>query len=274
MPAMKYESLTGGGRIPLIGLGTWSMGGGISPNYSRDDEIVSVICTAIELGYTHIDTAEMYASGHTEELVGRAIRDFNREDLFITTKVKPANLRYQDVLEALECSLKRLDTGYVDLYLIHWPNFSVPLGESFRALNELVDRGQVRHLGVSNFNLNQLRSACELSKSPLVTNQVPFSLHERRYMRNGVLEYCQENNIVLTAYTPIEKGRVARNAELRVIAERHDATPIQIALNWLIRQQKVIAIPMSTNPKHLEENLGALQVELSEEDVERLNQLA
>jgi len=274
MPEMKFEEMPGGGRIPVLGLGTYGMGGGMSPSYSQDEKIVNAIRTAIVLGYTHIDTAEMYASGHTEELVGRAIKDFNRADLLIATKVKPANLRYQDVLAALQGSLKRLDTDYVDLYLIHWPNSSIPLEETFRALNELVARGQVRRLGVSNFSLNELKRARELSETPLVTNQVPYSVYERRYVRNGVLEYCQQNGIILTAYTPIEKGRVARDAEIRAIAEKHSATPVQVALSWLIHQPQVIAIPMSTNPKHLKENLGALDVELSEEDFERLNRLA
>ncbi|HEY5574904.1 MAG TPA: aldo/keto reductase, partial [Anaerolineales bacterium] len=274
MPEMKFESMPGGGEIPLLGLGTYGMGGGMSPSYSQDEKIVHAIRTAIELGYTHIDTAEIYASGHTEELVGRAIKDINRAELLIATKVKPANLRYQDVLAALQGSLKRLDTDYVDLYLIHWPNSSIPLEETFRALNELVARGQVRRLGVSNFSLNELKRARELSETPLVTNQVPYSVYERRYVRNGVLEYCQQNGIILTAYTPIEKGRVARDAEIQAIAEKHAATPVQVALSWLIRQPQVVAIPMSTNPKHLEENLGALDVELSEEDFERLDRLA
>ena len=274
MPEMKFEEMPGGGRIPVLGLGTYGMGGGMSPSYSQDEKLVNAIRTAIVLGYTHIDTAEMYASGHTEELVGRAIKDFNRADLLIATKVKPANLRYQDVLAALQGSLNRLDTDYVDLYLIHWPNSSIPLEETFRALNELVARGQVRRLGVSNFSLNELKRARELSETPLVTNQVPYSVYERRYVRNGVLEYCQQNGIILTAYTPIEKGRVARDAEIRAIAEKHSATPVQVALSWLIHQPQVIAIPMSTNPKHLKENLGALDVELSEEDFERLNRLA
>lgn len=274
MSEMKYESMPGGGQIPVLGLGTWGMGGGTSPNYSRDEETIRAIRTAIDMGYTHIDTAEMYGRGHTEELVGRAIKDFEREDLFIVTKIEPGNLHYQDVLDAMEGSLKRLDTGYVDLYLIHWPSHSIPLDETFTALNELVSSERARRLGVSNFNLDQLRKAVTLSDTPLVTNQVPYSLYERRYVRNGVLEYCHENDIILTAYTPIEKGRVARDEVVKEIAKRHTATPIQVALNWLIRQSKVIAIPMSTDPGHQRENLGALEVELTAEELERLDHLS
>jgi diketogulonate reductase-like aldo/keto reductase len=274
MAEAKFENLPGSGKIPLLGLGTWGMGGGVSPNYSQDDKVIHAIKYALELGYTHIDTAEIYTSGHMEELVGQAIRGHQREKLFITTKVKPANLRYQDVLDSFAGSLKRLRTDYVDLYLIHWPNSSIPLEDSFRALNQLVDRGQVRHLGVSNFNLSQLKEAGDLSETAIVTNQVPYSVFERQYVRNGVLGYCQQNEIVVTAYTPIEKGRVAQDSEIRQIADKHGATPVQIALNWLIRQPKVIAIPMSMDEKHLEENLGALDIELSEEDARRLELLS
>jgi diketogulonate reductase-like aldo/keto reductase len=273
MPEMRYEKLPGGEQIPVIGLGTWGMGGSMSPDYSQDDNVIRAIRTAIELGYVHIDTAEMYAGGHTEELIGRAIKDFKRKELFITTKVKPANLHYQDVLDALEGSLKRLDTDYVDLYLIHWPNSRIPLEETFRALNELVKRGQTRHLGVSNFNLKQLQNAQDLCETPIVTNQVPYSLYERRYAGNGMLKYYQENGILLTAYTPIEKGRVARDDQVQSIAEKYKVTPIQVALNWLIRQPQVIAIPKSTNREHLQENLGSLEVELDPFDVEQLDQL-
>jgi diketogulonate reductase-like aldo/keto reductase len=271
---MRYESLPGGGEMPLLGLGTWGMGGGTSPSYSRDEEIVEAIRSAIDMGYTHIDTAEMYGQGHTEELVARAIKDFEREDLFVVTKVKPANLRYQGVMDALDGSLQRLNTNYIDLYLIHWPNPSIALEETFKALNDLVASERARRLGVSNFKLDQLRQAVALCETPLVTNQVPYSLYERRYARNGVLEYCQDNDIVLTAYTPIEKGRVARDEIVKDIAEKHGATPIQVALNWLVRQPKVIAIPMSTRPDHQRENLGALEVDLTAEEVERLDQLS
>lgn len=274
MPGEKFENLPGGGRIPLLGLGTWGMGGGISPDYSQDDKVIHAIQYALDLGFTHIDTAEIYTSGHTEELVSQATKGRQREELFITTKVSPSHLRYQDVLDSFAGSLKRLETEYVDLYLIHWPNSSIPLEDTFRALNRLVDRGQVRHLGVSNFNLSQLKHAIDLSETPIVTNQVPYSVFEHQYVRNGILAYCQQNEIIVTAYTPIEKGRVAQDSEIRQIADKHGATPVQIALNWLISQPKVIAIPMSMDEKHLEENLGALDIELSEEEAQRLDRLS
>ena len=270
---MKFEGLYNGEVVPKLGLGTWGIGGDMSPDYSRDREYTRGLQTAIQLGYTHLDTAEMYAGGHTEELVGRAIQAFERQALFITSKVSPSHLGYEKVLAALEGSLKRLGTPYLDLYLIHWPDERVPLEETFRALNQLVAEKKVRHLGVSNFNLDQLKRAYEISESPLITNQVPYSLHNRNYAHNDVLKFCQDHSLLLTAYTPIEKGRVARDPEINSIAQKYKATPVQVALNWLVCQPGVITIPKSTNTLHLQENLDALEIELSAQDVERLDRI-
>lgn len=270
---MIYRTLYNGDRIPVLGQGTWGLGGGMHADYSRDELARQVIRTAIELGYTHIDTAEMYGGGHTEELVGQVIRDFRREDLFLTSKVWQVTLQYRDTLKSLEGSLKRLGTDYLDLYLIHRPNRNIPLEETFRALNELVRQGKVRHIGVSNFNLEQLKRAQALSETPLATNQVLYNLHHREYVKNGVLEYCQANNILLTAYSPIDRGHLVNDPALQEIAERVGATPAQVALQWLIRQQGVIALPMSTRKEHMIENLGALNILLSDEDAAALDHI-
>jgi diketogulonate reductase-like aldo/keto reductase len=270
MSKMIYERLPNGEEIPVLGLGTWNMGGGLSANYSKDKETITIIQTAIEIGYTHIDTAEGYGNGHTEELVGEAIKGFDRQELFITTKVSPSNLKYQDVWTAIEGSLNRLGSEYIDLYLIHWPNQSIPLENTFRALNEIVEKKLVRYLGVSNFDLEGLKKSQELANSPIVTNQVPYSIKERRYVKNKVLEYCQVNGCLLTAYSPL-KGGVLSDKIVIKIAKKYNATSAQVALNWLIRQPKVITIPKSANLNRLEENLHALDLELSPEDVDRLN---
>ncbi len=271
---MKTENLPHNLQIPKIGYGTWNVGGGMSPDYSQDKRAVAAIRAALDVGYTHIDTAEMYARGHSEELVARAIRasGIPRKQLFITTKVTPSNLRYDDLLNACEGSLRRLETDYVDLYLIHWPG-SVPLAESFRALNELHAAGKVRHIGVSNFDIDLLKQSQALCNSPIITNQTPYSLHTREYVDNGVLAYCQENDIILTAYTPVEYGRVAEDPVASEIAAKHNATPVQIALAWLVQQPRVIAIPMSLNPKHIEENFRAAEIHLSDDDFQRLDNI-
>ncbi len=270
---MRYETLYDGQKIPLIGLGTWTFGGGMSANHYMDEKHVDTIKIAIKMGYSHIDTAEMYGEGHTEELVGRAIKDFSRENLFITTKVWSSNLRYRDVLNAFRGSLKRLDTDYVDLYLIHWPNSSIPLEETFRAFNELAQSGQTRYVGVSNFDLNKLKQAQRLSDSPIATNQVEYSVLTRGPERNGVLEYCQDQNILLTAYEPLGKGRVIHDSGVQQIAFKYKLSIAQVALYWLIQKQKVITIPMSANVEHLRENLKAVEINLTEEDLRTINNL-
>ncbi len=270
---MEYEKLSNGERVPVIGLGTWSIGGGMSANRSHDGQMLDLLRAALDMGYRHFDTAEMYGDGHTEELLGQAIKGLDREKVFITTKVSPSNLRYAGVINALEGSLRRLDTSYIDLYLIHWPSRSIPLEESFRALNRAVEQGKVRRLGVSNFSLGELEQSISLSVTPIITNQVPYSLTNRRYVRNGGLQYCQENGVLLTAYSPL-KGGVLGSPIVREIAQHHSATPAQVALNWLVRQPKVITIPQSTDPGHLRDNLEAVGLELEAEEVERLDQLA
>src|SRR5581483_9529796 len=192
-----------------------------------------------------------------------------RQSLFITTKVKPEHLKYEQVLRACEASLKRLGMEYIDLYLIHWPELGMNLAETFRALNTLVREGKVMHLGVSNFNLKLLKQAQSLSETPILTNQIPYSLSDRSYVKNGVLEYCQQNDILVTAYSPVDEGRLKTSAALRSVAEAHHATPYQIALAWLVNQPRVITIPMSFDPIHIRENFAAAEIVLSEEEMKK-----
>ncbi len=269
--AVQHEDV-GGVVVPKIGLGTWKMGGASSPDPASDPESLAALRSALALGYHHFDTAEMYADGHAEELLGRAIRGavIPREDLFITTKVLPEHLAYEHVLRACEGSLRRLGLEYVELYLIHWPNPGIPLSESFRALNKLVERGQVRHLGVSNFDLQLLKQAERLSETPLLTNQVPYSLRDRSYAKNGVIDYCHRQGILITAYSPVAEGKLQVSKTLAAIARKHAATPYQIGLAWLAMQGGVIAIPMSQNARHQEENLLAGEIQLTLDEMAQL----
>jgi diketogulonate reductase-like aldo/keto reductase len=272
---MKYET-PNGTTIPKIGFGTWSIGGGTSPDRSKDARSLAALRSALEVGYRHFDTAEMYASGHSEELLGQAVResDIPREELFITSKVSASHLHHDNVLRSCENSLRHLGMDYLDLYLIHWPSNSIPLHETFRALNQLVLEGRVRHVGVSNFSLKLLKQAQAESEAPIFTNQVRYSLADRSYVKNGVLDYCQKNDILLTAYSPVEEGRLRVRPTLQAIADAHNATPYQIALAWLVSQPRVIAIPMSFNPEHIAENFAAAEFELPHDEIEQLNQLA
>jgi len=268
---MKYETLHDL-TLPKIGFGTWKIGGESSANPKVDSISLAALRSALELGYTHFDTAEMYASGHAEELIGLAVRESRvpRESLFITTKVMPSHLSYQGVLHSCDNSLRRLRMDYIDMYLIHWPQTGMDLEDTFRALNKLVTDGKVKQLGVSNFDLKLLKRSQVLSETPIITNQAPYNLSDRSYVKNGVLEYCQQNNILLTAYSPIEGGRLRVNKVLESIAKAHNATPYQIVLSWIISQPRVIAIPMSFNPTHQKENFDATEIELSPNEIKQL----
>ncbi len=271
---MKYETVHGV-SVPKIGFGTWRIGGDSYPDLKLDSASLTALRTALEVGYTHFDTAEGYANGHSEELVGRAIRETStaREKIFITTKVSPEHLHYDQVLRACESSLRRLRMDYVDLYLIHWPGRGTDYHETFRALNQLVREGKVKQLGVSNFNLKLLKQAQSLSETPILTDQVPYRLPDRKYVENGVLEYCQQNDILLTAYSPVKFRNLPVNKIMRAIAEVHSATSFQVALAWLVAQPHVITIPMSYNPQHIKENFEAAEIELTKEEFQTLSGL-
>lgn len=268
---MKYDSIPSL-TLPKIGFGTWKIGGGTSPNRALDEKSLVALRSALDAGYTHIDTAEMYGGGHAEELIAEAIRGSGkkREELIFTSKVMPGNLRHNDVIKACNASLRRLQTDYIDIYLIHWPRAGGKYDETFGALNKLVRDGKVRHLGVSNFNLRLLQQAQALSETPLVTNQVPYSLADRSYADNGVLEYCQQNDILVMAYEPVDKGHLRSSKTLELIAKAHHASIFQIALAWLIAQPRVVTIPMSFNPAHIQENFDAAEIELRPEELEQL----
>jgi diketogulonate reductase-like aldo/keto reductase len=268
---MKYETIRNL-PLPKIGYGTWRIGGETSPDPTTDPASTTALHSALEIGYTHFDTAEYYSSGHAEELLGHAIRETNtkREDLFITSKISPEHLNYDDVFKSCENSLRRLQTDYVDLYLIHWPKVGMKLEETFRALNQLVRDGKVKYLGVSNFNLKLLKQSQAYSETPILTNQVPYSLPEHTYVKNGVLEYCQQNDILVTAYSPVKFRSIRVNKILGEIAKAYFVTPFQIALAWLVTQPRVITIPMSFNPAHIRENFDAADIELSAEEISQL----
>jgi diketogulonate reductase-like aldo/keto reductase len=268
---MRYETIHNM-QIPKVGFGTWTIGGQGEADPAVDESSMQALRSAIELGYTHFDTAEGYASGHAEELLGQVIRTMRvpRETLFITSKVSPEHLKYADLVRSCENSLHRLGMDYLDLYLIHWPKVGMQLVDTFRALNKLALEGKVRHLGVSNFNLKLLKQSVSLSETPLLTNQVSYSIPDRTCVENGVLGYCQQNDILLTAYSPVKRRNIKSNPVLKTIAQARGATPQQIALAWLVTQPRVITIPMSGNPRHQAENLHAADIILSAAEMDQL----
>ncbi|MBI4136474.1 aldo/keto reductase [Candidatus Roizmanbacteria bacterium] len=265
------KSLKNGFSLPVYGLGTWEMGGRYESDSSHDEEDIAAIRSAIDHGITHIDTAEMYGDGHSEELVGRAIMSYDRSTLFITSKVWKTHLRYDDVLKACERSLTRLQTDHLDLYLIHSANDEIPLSETVKALNTLQDKGLIKNIGVSNFAKERLAEAQKLSKYPIVCNQVHYNVMYRDPETTGLLEYCQNNDVLLTCFRPLGKrdDRVLSTIQsLQPIADKYNKTPMQIALNWLISQKNVIVISKTTQEKHLEENLKSVDWNMEDSDIE------
>lgn len=268
--------------IPAIGLGTWRIGGGREPDYSQDAEAIYAIQTALDLGYRHIDTAEMYGDGHTEELIGEAIQGFDRDTLFITTKVRNTKLQYNDVLQSAEESLERMKIDYIDLFLVHAPSPDIPIEETMRAFDHLVDQKMVRYIGVSNFQVHQLLEAQKHTKNKIVANQIEYSLltrNEGRYSGNKDMEsktipYCQEHDIIIIAERPIERGVILQeHPVLDALEAKYNKTKAQIAMNWLISKENIVTIPKSVNAERLKENLGAVGWRLDEEDVGLLDEI-
>ena len=265
--------------IPVIGLGTWTIGGGDEADTTYDDEDISAIRAAIKLGITHIDTAESYAHGHTEELVGRAIGGFDRKSLFITSKVSPEHLGYDDLLASAKGSLQRLNTDYIDLYLIHAPNPDIPVQETMKAMDFLAEQKLIRCMGVSNFSVEQIKEAQKYTKNKIVANQIEYNLLVRdkgrvtENMESKIIPYCQENNILIIAWRPLARGKLAKPGFkiLDELADKYHKTQAQIAIHWLISKKGIVAVSKSTKVEHLEKNLGALGWKLRQEDIDRLN---
>jgi len=244
---LSKEQANRGIRLPEIGFGTWNYRGGVEP-----------LRAAIECGARLIDTAESYG---TEEIVGEAIKG-RRHQVFLATKVLPRNFRRRDLIAAAERSLRRLGTDHIDLYQLHWPNLAIPIEEPMRGMEELVDAGKVRFIGVSNFSVRDLVNAqAALSRQRIAANQVRYSLIERT-IEGGLLEYCQKNGIAVIAYSPLAMGlENIRAADpegvLRKVAEASGKSEAQVALNWCIRKENVSAIPKASSVEHVVENMGA-----------------
>ncbi len=263
-----------GGRsrivLPEIGLGTWRIGGSFTPDHSADESGLRSLEKALDTGYRLIDTAEMYASGNTEQLVGRAIKG---RDAQVATKVWQTNLRYDDVLRSAEASRKRLGVKSIFLYQVHWPSDSVPLRETMRAMEKLVEDGKVMHIGVSNFDaelLDEARSC--LSREDIVTDQVSYSLVHRD-PELELMDYCRKENIGIIAYEPLSRRRVFAGRlgrAIAAVAERTGRTRAQVALNWII-SKGAVPIPKASSPMHLEENLHAAGWRLPEREMKALD---
>ncbi|UXS32104.1 aldo/keto reductase [Agrobacterium tumefaciens] len=253
-------TLPSGKEVPALGLGTWNMGDSRS---SATREVES-IRKAIDLGMTLIDTAEMYADGRSEEVVGKAISG-RRDEVFLVSKVYPWNASARGTVEACENSLARLGTDHLDLYLLHWRG-EHPLAETVAAFERLKKDGKIGNWGVSNFDTDDMEELFAVPDGKnCAANQVLYNL-SRRGPEFLLLPWCQQHGVPLMAYSPIEQGRILNNHELIRIAKAYQATPAQLALAFLLERDGVIAIPKSASVSRVEENRGATDLEITEED--------
>ncbi|MDN5560856.1 diketogulonate reductase-like aldo/keto reductase [Psychrobacter immobilis] len=264
MRAKTYNIRTAGqANIPVLGLGTWQ---------STGQDCVDVVSQALKMGYEHIDTAQAYGN---EKEVAQGIKQsgVSRDKFFLTTKIFPDDMKFEPekLIAAAKRSLADLDTDYVDLLLLHWPDDRVPLSETIPALCELQKQGLTRHIGVSNFNIANIIEAEKYADVPIVVNQVEF----HPFIKQKTLQtFLNNHHILLEAYSPLARGDVFDNEIIKEIADKHNVTPAQISLAWILADKHRIAIPKTSNPDHLQGNLDAIKVQLSADDIEKISSLA
>lgn len=264
MRAKTYNIRTAGqANIPVLGLGTWQ---------STGQDCVDVVSQALKMGYEHIDTAQAYGN---EKEVAQGIKQsgVSRDKFFLTTKIFPDDMKFEPekLIAAAKRSLADLDTDYVDLLLLHWPDDRVPLSEIIPALCELQKQGLTRHIGVSNFNIANIIEAEKYADVPIVVNQVEF----HPFIKQKTLQtFLNNHHILLEAYSPLARGDVFDNEFIKEIADKHNVTPAQISLAWILADKHRIAIPKTANPDHLQGNLDAINVQLSADEIEKISSLA
>lgn len=262
---MPMISLPSGDQIPVLGQGTWHL----AEAPERRDSEVAALRRGLDLGMPLIDTAEMYGAGAAEELVGEAVAG-RRDEVFLVSKVLPHHASREGTVRACQNSLRRLNTDRLDLYLLHWRG-RVPLAETLEAFLGLQAAGLIRNWGVSNFDVPDMQELISLpSGNEVATDQVLYNL-SRRAPEFELIPLCDELHVPVMAYSPIEQGRILDNPVLRDIAVRHDVSPVQVALAWVLRLDNVCAIPRSGSPDHAYENRAALEVTLDRDDLAQLD---
>jgi diketogulonate reductase-like aldo/keto reductase len=262
---MRMTKLPSGENVPVLGQGTWHMG---EDPKKRAYEIAA-LRLGIQYGMTVIDTAEMYGDGASEELIGEAIEG-RRKEVFLVSKVLPHHATRIGTIDACERSLLRLGTDHLDLYLLHWRG-TVPLTETLAGFADLMRAGKIRRWGVSNFDTADMEELASLpGGDEVATNQVLYNL-TRRGIEYDLLPWCEQRNIPIMAYSPIEQGRLLKDPVLMAIGALHNATPAQVALAWVLRRERMIAIPKAGTPEHVKENREALDIDLTEDDLAELD---
>lgn len=269
--AFMKEKQINGHSVHPIGIGTWGMGCGMYPDkthyavYGDEDLAIEAIRYAISLGQNHIDTAQIYGLGHTEEIVGQAIQGYDRSQLFIASKLWKSHLKGDAVLRAIEGMLARLQTAYLDLVYLHgyWDSYE-PIHAQLQGLEKARQRGLIRAIGMSNVTLDQLKTS--LNIAPIVAVQNYYSLINRSWITPEYLSFCEDRNIAIIAARPLELGAVSSLSLLYPLCEKYRVSPSQIALAWLVNQPSVHAIPKAIDKRHIEENVSSV-FEISSEDM-------
>jgi len=262
--------------LPPIGQGMTQTGGGRGVLQTRDRERIRVLRAGVDLGLTLIDTAEMYGGGRGEEIAGHALKGI-RDDVFLTSKFNPANSSREGVKRAVEGTLARLQTDYLDLYQIHWPDPSTPLEETLGAMQDLVYQGKVRFIGVSNFTLAELEHAQSPNLAPeIVSNQMEYNLFQRDIERE-MLPYCEATDMILLAYSPFEGNSLLQGGShliaLQELATKHDKSVAEIALRWLLSRPFVVALVKSATESHTVSNARIMDFDLTGDDVKLIDQI-
>lgn len=259
-----------GEKIPILGQGTWGLKSRKKLEYYYKWK--ESLKRGIELGLTHLDTAEAYGRGTAEKIVGEVASEYNRDDLFITSKLFPMHVRHNTMKKAANKSLNRLGLKNFDLYLIHWPSPFISIKKQMNLLEELINEGKTRYIGVSNFSVEQFKEAKEhLKKAELVNNQVVANLTKQKHVHES-LPYYIEEGITMTAYSPLAHRGYANisgdlKQKLEQVSKKYNATIQQIAIAWLISHENVITIPKAFHIEHVEENAKAAEIKLTQDEI-------
>lgn len=269
----KVQLGKGGEQIPVLGQGTMGIKSGKDKEYYEKWKLS--LRKGIELGMTHIDTAELYNFGASERTIGEVIKEYDRDDVFITSKLFPRHLGYNSMIKACNRSLERLDTKYLDLYLVHFPSLGFSkIKKHMRVMEQLLNEGKIRYIGVSNYSVDQFKEGQGyLKKAEIVTNQLRANIMKQKHIHNS-LPYYKKEGIILTAYSPLShRGYINLKGDIRSkleqVANSHNATIQQITLAWLINHENVIAIPKAFQVKHIEENAAAADINLTEAEIKQ-----
>jgi aryl-alcohol dehydrogenase-like predicted oxidoreductase len=274
---MQYKYLGNSNlKIPAIGQGCMGVGGYFNADTSQDEHFIRMLRAGIESNLTFLDTAEAYGAGHSEILVGQAIQG-QRDRVVVATKVSPEHLSYSDLLQAAEGSLRRLQTDYIDLYQVHWPNPRIPILDTMSAMARLIRERVIRHIGVSNFSVHNLQAAqAALPEDRIQALQVEYNLFDRT-IEKDLLPYCEQESITTIAYTPLDKGLLMtqdrRRDKIQELADKYHKTPAQLILKWLASHPAVIAIPKAASLAHIIENAQAVDFDLPSDDFDAISRL-